>query len=158
MEILYQGVALIRGWISYTGTVWNNVKDYLSSLFGGNKSASSGGGGGRSFGSSGANVIKVSTEEMAATVAEYQNQKNQLMEALNTCSSAAQTLAQSWAGPSFLQMSIKLAATYKNLRESITKMDDAIDELNKTIGNMEQAEKNVQSAMASLEIGTSPFL
>ncbi len=158
LKTFVQGGALIIGWFVNKDHVWEDIKKTIAARLGLNKSGKSGGGGSRGFGSSGANVIKVSTEEMAAAVAEYQNQKSRLMEALASCENAAQTLARSWAGPSFLQMSLKMASTYRNLRESVTKIDDAIDELKKTINTMERTEKSVQSAMASLDTGTSPFL
>lgn len=116
-----------------------------------------GGGAGRSFGGN-ANVIKVSTEDMRACIQKYQTEKQRLMDALQVCNKASQTLARSWAGPSFLTMSIKLANTYKNLLQSMNKMDDAISELNKTIEIMERAENTVKSNAASLDLGDSPFL
>ena len=160
LKAVAQGLVLIGGWIVNRDHVWEDIKKTIAARLGLNKTGKSGGGsgGGHGFGSSGANVIRVSTEEMAAAVAEYQNQKSRLMEALSSIENAARTLAQSWAGPSFLAMSAKLTSTYKNLRESVTKIDDAIDELKKTINTMEKAEKGIQSAMSSLETGTSPFL
>ena len=112
-------------------------------------------GGGGSSG--GANVIKVSTEDMAKTVSRYMAEKQKLMDAVQICNNAAKTLAQSWAGPSFLAMSIKLADTYKNLVQSMTVIDDAISELRKTIEIMDRTEKKIKASAAALDIGTSPF-
>ena len=151
---------------------WNSFTDGVASFFGFGKSGSStsGGGGGHSFGSGrhsfgggrhfssgSANVIKVSTEDMAACVSSYMSQKARLMDALSICNNAAQTLAQSWAGPSFLQMSLKLADTWKNLSQSMAKIDDAVDELKKVISIMDSTEKKIVSTVASLDTGSSPF-
>ena len=85
------------------------------------------------------------------------SEKSRLMEALNVCNNAAQMLARSWAGPSFAEMSIRLANTYKNLFQSTARIDDAIDELRKTLSIMENAEKKVASTAAALDTGVSPF-
>ena len=130
----------------------------LGNIVGGSGGGHSFGGGGRSFGGGGgANVIKVSTEEMAATIAKYQSERGRLMEAVSVCNNAAQMLARSWAGPSFMAMSIQMANTYKNLFQSINRVDDAIAELKATIGIMENTENKVKASVASLDIGTSPF-
>lgn len=112
-------------------------------------------GGGGSSG--GANVIKVSTEDMAKTISQYMAEKQKLMDAVRICNSAAKTLAQSWAGPSFLAMSLKLADTYKNLSQSMAVIDDAVSELRKTIEIMENTENRIKSSVATLDIGISPF-
>ena len=66
-------------------------------------------------------------------------------------------LARSWAGPSFIQMTAKLASAYKNLQESIQRTEDAIDELKKTVGIMTDAENKIKSMASSLDVGDSPF-
>ena len=104
-----------------------------------------------------ADVIKVSTEEMAQCVAQYTAEKAKLMNALSICMKASSLLARSWAGPSFAVCSAKMAATFKNLSEVEHKIDDAISELNKTIGIMDKVESNAKSSAASLDTGTSPF-
>ena len=165
-----QGGAMIIGAVVNGKHVLKDIGDWIAARLGLDKKGSTtsggsgghsfGGGGGRHFGSSGgggANVIKVSTEEMAATIAKYQSEKGRLMEAVSVCNNAAQLLARSWAGPSFLAMSVQMANTYKNLYQSINRVDDAIDELKKTIGIMENTEKNVKASAVSLDIGTSPF-
>ena len=129
----------------------------LGNIVGGGGGGHSFGGGGRSFGGGGANVIKGSTEEMAATIAKYQSERGRLMEAVSVCNNAAQMLARSWAGPSFMAMSIQMANTYKNLFQSINRVDDAIAELKATIGIMDDTENKVKASVASLDIGTSPF-
>lgn len=102
-------------------------------------------------------IIKVSTEEMSACIARYTTEKSKLMEAFQICVQASSLLAQSWAGPSFLACSAKMAATYANLFQSEQKMDDAIQELNDVINIMDNAENTIQSDVNSLEIGESPF-
>ena len=104
-----------------------------------------------------ADVIKVSTEEMSACIARYTAEKAKLMNALSICLKASQLLMRSWAGPSFAVCCAKMADTYKNLFQSEQKIDDAINELKKTISIMEQAEGKVKSNVASLDVGTSPF-
>ncbi len=104
-----------------------------------------------------ANVIKVSTEAMNGCIARYTAQKAKLLDALQICIRASQLLAQSWAGPSFVACTIKLANTYKNLFQSEQKINDAISELRATINNMEGAENKVKGAVTALDTGTSPF-
>jgi uncharacterized protein YukE len=104
-----------------------------------------------------ADVIKVSTEEMNVCITRYVAEKAKLMNALQICVKASQLLARSWAGPSFAVCCAKMADTYKNLFQSEQKIDDAINELKKTISIMEQAEGKVKSNVASLDVGTSPF-
>ncbi len=116
-----------------------------------------GGGGGHGFGGGKANVIRVSTEDMARTVLKYQEERGRLMDALGICSNAARELARSWAGPSFLAMSVRLDGAYKNLSKSLEKIDDAIDELKSTINIMDSAESSAASSAAALDIGSSPF-
>ena len=102
-------------------------------------------------------IIKVSTEEMSATIGRYRAEKAKLLEALAICVKASVLLAQSWAGPSFAICCAKMANTYKNLFQSEKKIDDAINELTKTISIMSGAEKNIVSNIQSLDVGESPF-
>ena len=104
-----------------------------------------------------AEKIKVDAAAMAATIAKYTAEKAKLMEALQTCTKASQLIARSWAGPSFGIMCIKLADTYKNLFQSEKKMDDAIEELKKSIDIFDNAEKTIVSSINALDVGTSPF-
>ena len=155
LNLLNKGVKTI---CSFGETVYDKFTSFIGGLLGGGgKKTASGGGGGHSFGGGGANVIKVSTEEMAATIAKYQSERGRLMEAVSVCNNAAQMLARSWAGPSFMAMSVQMANTYKNLFQSIKRVDDAIAELKATIDIMEKTENKVKSSVASLDIGTSPF-
>ena len=105
----------------------------------------------------GADGLIVQDLGMAAAIRRYQAEKNRLMDAVKICNNASRMLAQSWAGPSFAALSVKMASTYKNLSQSITKMDDAIEELNQTIRIMEGAERKVASSAAALDLGVSPF-
>ena len=102
-------------------------------------------------------VIKVSTEEMEATIARYTSEKAKLMEALAICVKASSLLARSWAGPSFLICCEKMNKTFKNLHQSEKKADDAINELREVISIMEGAEKGNISSFSALDVGTSPF-
>lgn len=104
-----------------------------------------------------ADKILVSTEEMTACIGRYTAEKAKLMEALGICLKASNLLARSWAGPSFAVCCAKMANTYKNLAQSEQKMNDAIQELSKTISIMEKAEGNVKTIASSLDTGTSPF-
>ena len=101
--------------------------------------------------------IKVSTEQMASTISRDQAEKTKLLEAFQVCVQASQLLAQSWAGPSFLACSAKLALTYKNLFQSEQKMDDAIQELTAAIGIYTETETSVTNSAAALDTGSSPF-
>jgi uncharacterized protein YukE len=104
-----------------------------------------------------ADVIKVDPEAMNACIAKYTAERAKLMNALQICVKASQLLAQSWAGPSFAITCAKMADTYKNLFQSEQKIDDAINELRKTIAIMEQAEGKIKSSAGALDVGTSPF-
>ena len=136
--------------LDYAKSAASKVKNFFT----GDKS---GGGGGRSFGGGSADVIKVSTEQMADTVRRYEREKERLMEALEICNQAAQTLARSWAGPSFLEMSVRMANTYKNLRQSLDQVEDAISELKQVIQIMERAESTATATASALQAGDSPF-
>ncbi|MBR6184631.1 MAG: hypothetical protein IKQ41_00030 [Clostridia bacterium] len=94
---------------------------------------------------------------MSACIARYTTEKGKLMEAFQICVQASNLLAQSWAGPSFLACSAKMAATYANLFQSEQKMDDAIEELRNVINIMDGAETKIQGEVNSLEVGESPF-
>ena len=152
-RIIENGINTIR---EFGTNVYNKFMDWIS---GGSRSGSSSGGhsGGGAHAGGRANVIRVSTEDMAAAIRRYQTEKNRLMDAVKICNNASRMLAQSWAGPSFAALSVKMASTYKNLYQSITKMDDAIEELNQTIRIMEGAERKVASSAAALDLGVSPF-
>ena len=132
---------------------YDSFTSWISSVFGG---GSSGGGKGAQAGGR-ANVIKVSTEDIAATIQRYVSGKNTLMSALTVCNNASSLLAQSWAGPSFAALSIKMASTYKNLFQTMERMDDAISELKAVIGIMDRTEKSVSAMASSLDTGISPF-
>ena len=142
--------------ISFGEKVYDGFKSFIGGLFGAGKTTADSGGE-HGFSGGNANVIKVSTEDMEACIARYMNEKARLMDALSICNSAAQTLARSWAGPSFLQMSLRLANTWKNLSQSMALIDDAVNELKKTISILEQTEKSVKASAASLDMGVSPF-
>jgi uncharacterized protein YukE len=102
-------------------------------------------------------LIKVSTAEMEAAIAKYNAEKAKLMGAFSICTKATSLIARSWAGPSFAVTSAKMAATWKNLFDTERKINDAIDELKKTIGIFDEAENSNKSNFAGLEVGTSPF-
>lgn len=164
-----QGAALLYFMYANRDHLWEQLGDWFKAQFtdapqksggGGGHGFSGGGGGGgggHGFGGGKANVIRVSTEDMARTISKYQEERGRLMDALGICNNAAQELARSWAGPSFLAMSVRLSGTYKNLSQSLEKIDDAIDELKSTINIMDSAESSVASAAAALDIGSSPF-
>lgn len=102
-------------------------------------------------------VIKIDTAAMNACISNYMAQKAQLLGALAICTSASALLAQSWAGPSFQITCAKMEKTFNNLKETDEKINDAINELRKTISTMEAAEGKIKASMASLDTGTSPF-
>ncbi len=102
-------------------------------------------------------VIKVDTDAMKTCISNYKVQKTQLIGALTICSSASALLAQSWAGPSFQITCAKMEKTFKNLKETHEKIDDAIKELEKAIATMEAAEGKIKTSVVALDTGTSPF-
>lgn len=104
-----------------------------------------------------ADRIKVSTDEMQGTIAQYTAQKAKLMEAFSICKDATALIARSWAGPSFGIVSAKMVATWNNLFEAEHKANDAIDELKKIIDIMDSTESGNKSTFAGLDTGSSPF-
>ncbi len=156
-----KGKNVIENGIQFVKDAYDKFKSFIS---GGSSSGSGGGhafGGGRSGGRGGsggrADRIVVSTEDMANAIQKYRSEKERLMEALSICNEAAKKLANSWAGPSFAATCVKMASAYKNLHQSNALIDDAIDELSKTIQIMEKAESGNASRAAALDIHVSPF-
>lgn len=102
-------------------------------------------------------VIKVSTEAMRDTISQYTAQKTRLMEAFSICVKATNLIDNAWAGTSYRSTRAKMDATWKNLGQAEERMDDAIDELNKVIDIMDNAENTNKTKFSGLDTGTSPF-
>lgn len=156
-EIIKGGVETLKEWGQ--GAI-ESFTSWWNSNFGGG-SSSGGSGGGHRFDSgrgTGADTIKVSTDQMAEAVSHYRVQKARLTDALSKCNAAAQIITRCWAGPSALALSMRLRETYSNLSKASDRIDDAIEELSKTIEIMEQTESSAASAAASLAVGSSPFI
>ena len=70
---------------------------------------------------------------------------------------ALKMLDSCWKGPAYMAMKAQWDLTYKNIQMSEMKMQDAIDELNKTADLFDQNESNTASSFQQLDVGSSPF-
>lgn len=104
-----------------------------------------------------AELVKVSTEEMRDTVSRYITAKASLKEAYEWMDRALKTLDTCWKGAAYMAMKAQWDITYKNIQLSEAKMQDAIDELNKTADLFDANELAAISSFKSLDVGTSPF-
>ncbi len=102
-------------------------------------------------------MIKVSPEEMRQTVSEYTTAKASLKEAYEWMDRALKMLDSCWKGAAYMAMKAQWELTYKNIQLSEAKMQDAIDELNKTADLFDENETNTANTFKSLDIGSSPF-
>ena len=105
-----------------------------------------------------AETIKVSTEQMESTISSYNTQKGAQSTAYAAIKSAVSGLQGTWMGEAAQAFQDRFAQYYQNVEQSEAKMQDAVDELRKTIDLMTEAEKDKnQTTAQSLEIGTNPF-
>ena len=102
-------------------------------------------------------MIKVSTDEMRETVNQYTQAKASLATAYQSMDKALKVLDSCWKGAAYMAMKAQWDITYKNIELSDAKMQDAIDELNKTAELFDTNEETVASSFKALDIGSSPF-
>lgn len=104
-----------------------------------------------------AEKIKVSTDEMQATIARYNSARNTLQGAFKSLDSAINILNNTWKGGAWMAFKAMWDIANSNIRQSDERMRDAVDELNKTMEIMLAAEGKVKSNVSTLEAGSSPF-
>lgn len=104
-----------------------------------------------------ADIIKVSGEELRATVAKYNTQKAQLQTAYLQMSNAVRTVDGSWNGDASEAFKAQFDQLYKNIEQTEAKVQDAVDEMTKAAEIFDEVEQANQTAFQNLEVGTSPF-
>ncbi len=104
-----------------------------------------------------AEIIKVSTEEMRHTVAEFTTAQRELDEAYQWMDRAVKMLNSCWKGAAYSIMRTQWTLTYNNIERSNERMQDAIDELNKSADLFDSNEAAQISSFQALDVGTSPF-
>ena len=105
-----------------------------------------------------AEMIKVSTEEMQATLNTFNTQKGAQMSAYESMKNTISELAGSWLGEASQTFQNQFQTFYGNIAQSEAKMADAVEELGKSADLFVGAEiERLKSTAASLETGRSPF-
>lgn len=104
-----------------------------------------------------AEIIKVSTDEMRDTVTQFTTAQSNLQEAYTWMDRAIKVLDTCWKGTAYMAMMTQWNLTYKNIETANERMQDAIDELNKSADLFDTSESNLTSGFNGLEIGSSPF-
>ena len=104
-----------------------------------------------------AEIIKVSTEQMRETVTEFIAAQHALQEAYDWMDRAVKVLDSCWKGVTYTAMRTQWNLTYKNIETANERMQDAIDELNKTADLFDSNESILISNFNSLDLGSSPF-
>lgn len=104
-----------------------------------------------------AEIIKVSTEEMRHTVTEFIAAQRELDEAYKWMDRAVKMLDNCWKGTAYSVMRTQWTVTYNNIARADERMQDAIDELNKSAELFDSNESVQISSFQALDMGTSPF-
>ncbi|MCD7844860.1 MAG: WXG100 family type VII secretion target [Oscillospiraceae bacterium] len=104
-----------------------------------------------------AEIIKVSTEEMRETVTQFVSAQSALQSAYEWMDRAVKVLDSCWKGAAYTAMRTQWSLTYKNIEQANERMQDAIDELNKSADLFDASETGLTSIFTSLDTGTSPF-
>lgn len=103
-------------------------------------------------------LIKVSTEEMQATLNTFNTQKGAQMSAYESMKNIVAELGGSYLGEASQTFQNQFQSFYGNLSQSEAKMADAVDELAKSADLFVGAEiEKLKSKAAALETGRSPF-
>lgn len=104
-----------------------------------------------------AETIKVSTEEMRGTAQRFVAAQHTLDEAYRRMDRAIKILDTAWRGTAYTAMLMQWKLTYKNIERSNAKMQDAIDELNKSAELFDNNEALQINTFNNLDVGSSPF-
>ena len=99
--------------------------------------------------------ILVSTEEIQATVGQYESARESKNASLSAMKSAVDALGSSWNGLASEAFAGVFSTLYSNLSASDMIMEDAITELQKVAELAEDTESKQQQANAALDTGES---
>ncbi len=97
--------------------------------------------------------ILVNTEEIAATVSQYESARESKNASLSSMKSAVDSLDASWNGPASEAFMNVFGTLYNNLNSSDTIMEDAINELKKVSELANDESGKMTNAHASLDTG-----
>lgn len=104
-----------------------------------------------------ADIIKVSTDELISAVNKYSTQKTQLQNAYLLMYRNIHGLDGVYIGDASEALKQQFEQMYKNIEQTETKVQDAIEELTKTADIINEVESGLQSAFGGLDTGTDPF-
>ena len=105
-----------------------------------------------------AETIKVSTEEMQATLNTYNTQKAAQLTAYESMKTTVSGLSGGWIGEASQSFQNQFQTYYANIAQSEQKMADAVDELAKANELFTATEvQSLKSGATALEVGRSPF-
>lgn len=102
-----------------------------------------------------AEIITVSLEQMTGTANTYVTQKGAQATAYQAMKSAVQSV--DWTGASADAFRAQFDQFFANIEQSEAKMQDAVDELNKSYNLFSEASTTITTNVQSLDIGTNPF-
>lgn len=101
--------------------------------------------------------IKVSTEDMQATIQKYTSSKQEQQNAYMEVRNAVTAIEATWQGEASTAFRNSFNAMYPNIEKTEAKMDDAINELKAVDAAFQDAETGVTTTTGGLEQGTNPF-
>lgn len=104
-----------------------------------------------------AEIIKVSTDQMRDTVSRFVSAQSTLRDAYDRMDRAVKVLDSAWKGIAYTAMRTQWSLTYKNIERANERMQDAIDELNRSAELFDSNESMQISTFQALDVGTSPF-
>lgn len=102
-----------------------------------------------------ADKILVSTAEMNATIARYQQAQNTMLDAQKSMDSAMRHLESCWKGPAWLAMIAKWTEIEGNIAKSQIAINRSIVGLKNTITEYDAAEDANKGTASGLEVGTA---
>ena len=102
-----------------------------------------------------AEIITVSLEQMTATANTYTTQKGAQATAYQAMKAAVDSVE--WTGGAAESFKAQFQEFFANIEQSEAKMQDAVDELNKSYNLFSEAEQKNTTTAASLDVGTNPF-
>jgi len=102
-----------------------------------------------------AEIITVSLDQMTATASAYTTQKGAQSVAYQAMKAAVDSV--DWTGSAAEAYKAQFQEFFANIEMSEQKMQDAVDELNKTYNLFSDATTTVTTTVQSLDVGTNPF-
>lgn len=104
-----------------------------------------------------ADVIKVSMDELRATIEQYTAQKAQMLLAYLQMANTIRHLDASYDGDASEALKERFDLMYRNIEQTEARVQDAITELARTADIFSEVEAELILAFGSLETGASPF-